>query len=324
MKKFFALFTVIALLAVAGSAFAANPTVTASPSSVTLTEGGRAEIALTAIAGHPNGALGAFSVTGDAAAGATVTGSDGSGTLTLAPTDIGSFTVTVRVTETYQDPGHDKPLYAEGTVNVSVTVNSVHEPEKKGDDKTGELDTYVSDDAVAKIAEKLGGTVKALDSNVTLSDNDSGAVPGKTTDSEGNVCLGLLPNMTGLSDGTYLVKYTFPEGLNVSVEGSLKLSANGKMVSVKVFGMDYDGPIQDFSDMAGKTVYLAFKVDDNTIVDNVSLGDVNAAFDLVNPLLVASKKGGGNNPGKSGGGCDAGFTALALAVLGGFIATRRK
>ncbi len=32
----------------------------------------------------------------------------------------------------------------------------------------------------------------------------------------------------------------------------------------------------------------------------------------------------GGDPGKSGGGCDAGFTALALALLGGFIAARKK
>ena len=31
-----------------------------------------------------------------------------------------------------------------------------------------------------------------------------------------------------------------------------------------------------------------------------------------------------SDPGSSGGGCDAGFTALALAVLGGFIAARKK
>ena len=30
------------------------------------------------------------------------------------------------------------------------------------------------------------------------------------------------------------------------------------------------------------------------------------------------------NPGSSGGGCDAGFGALALAVLGAFMVTRRK
>lgn len=330
MKRFFALFTVVALLAVAGSAFAANPTVTANPSSVTVTVGGREEVAITATAGN-NGTLGAFSVAGGA--GATVSGSGGSGILTLAPTSAGTFAVTVSVTETYQESdvsGHTEAKTATGSVTVSVTVNAAYQGEPEGDEETGVLDANVPEAAVQALAEKLGGSVKPLDASVKFSENESDVTPGQTfSDSEGNqiVCLGVLPNMTGLSDGVYLVKYTFPSGLgsSLNVTGSLKLSANGKVVSVKAFDTDYNA-IEDFSNVAGKEVYLAFKVDGDTIVDNVSLGDVNAAFNLVDPLLVASKSGGGSshNPGSSGGGCDAGFTALALAVLGGFIATRRK
>jgi hypothetical protein len=331
MKRFFALFTVVALLTVAGSAFAANPTVTANPSSVTVTVGGREEVAITATAGNNGGTLGAFSVTGGA--GATVSGSGGSGILTLAPTSAGIFAVTVSVTETYQESGiggHIESKTAPGSVTVSVTVNAAYQGEPEGDAETGMLDANVPEAAVQALAEKLGGSVKPLDTNVEFSKNKSDLTPGQTfSDSEGNqsVCLGVLPNMTGLSDGVYLVKYTFPSvlGSSLNVTGSLKLLANGKMVSVKAFDMKYDA-IEDFSNVAGKEVYLAFKVDDGTIVDNVSLGDVNAAFDLVDPLLVASKSGGGSshNPGSSGGGCSAGFTALALAVLGGFIASRRK
>jgi hypothetical protein len=325
MKRFFALFTIVALLAVTGSAFAANPTVTANPSSVTITVGGREEVAITATAGNTGGTLGAFGVTGDSGAGASITGSAGSGTLTLAPTTTGSFTVTVNVTETYTTSdaaGHPSQQTATGSVTVSVTVNDVYQGDPVGSETTGMLDAEVPQAAVNALASQLGGSVKQLGTDANVTTNNSGATPGQT-DSNGNVCLGLFPSISNLSDGTYLVSYTFPAIVPSNVEGGLSLSVNGKTVSVKIFDMSYV-ELDATAISGGETVYLAFTVRNDDIVD-ASLGDVNAAFDLVDPLLVASKSSSGtNNPGSSSGGCDAGFTALALAVLGGFIATRRK
>lgn len=40
--------------------------------------------------------------------------------------------------------------------------------------------------------------------------------------------------------------------------------------------------------------------------------------------VISTSAPAGNDPGSSGGGCSAGFTVLALAVLGGFIAARKK
>ncbi|MBQ9627651.1 MAG: hypothetical protein IJR43_00140 [Synergistaceae bacterium] len=125
MKKVFALFMVSALLAFAGSAFAADPVITASPSSVTILPGASATVALSAT--NPNGGtLGAFSVTGGtASAWASVSGSALTITAPATATQGGSYTVTVSVTETYTESdtaGHASSRTATGTATINVTV----------------------------------------------------------------------------------------------------------------------------------------------------------------------------------------------------------
>ena len=119
MKKFFALFMVIALLAVTGSAFAADPVITADPSTVNVVAGEESRtVSLSAT--NPNGGeLGDFSVSGFS--GASISGS----TLTIDPSSAtpGSYTATVSVTETYVEAGgHGATLTATGSTTINITV----------------------------------------------------------------------------------------------------------------------------------------------------------------------------------------------------------
>lgn len=124
MRKVFALFMVSALLAFAGSAFAADPVITASPASVTILPGLPIAVSLSATTPN-NGTLGAFSVTGGTAASwASLSGS----TVTItAPAEAtpGSYTVTVSVTETYvvSDSGGHTTQTATGTATINVVVD---------------------------------------------------------------------------------------------------------------------------------------------------------------------------------------------------------
>ena len=121
MKKLFALFMVVAMLSIAGTAMAADTTLTASRSKLSMTAGGTETVTLTATAGH-GGQLSAITVSG--ASWATVSGN----TLILAPTAAGTYTLNAAVTETYTEgdaAGHATPVTVTSTANASIAVSVV-------------------------------------------------------------------------------------------------------------------------------------------------------------------------------------------------------
>ena len=83
-------------------------------------------------------------------------------------------------------------------------------------------------------------------------------------------------------------------------------------------------------------VYLGFTVEGDAIVNAANTGELTPilAVERTTAKYVAPQDttdeppikttGDGTGPGDSSGGCSTGFTALALAVLGSFIATRKK
>ena len=125
MKKFFALLVTVAMLLVAGSAMAADPTLTLSSTTASVQAGTSIPetVTATATAGNRGGTLGAITVSG--ADWATVSGN----TITLAPdasVTAGSYPITVSVVETYTDgaAGHSSIKTATATATLNVTVTA--------------------------------------------------------------------------------------------------------------------------------------------------------------------------------------------------------
>ena len=122
MKKFFALMLSVAMLLVAGSAMAADPTITASPATVSVQRGSTATTTVTATAGHTGGTMSAVSVRG--IPWATISGT----TITFAPAatvDAGTYTAVATATETYTESaaaGHVATREAIAATPITVTV----------------------------------------------------------------------------------------------------------------------------------------------------------------------------------------------------------
>ncbi|MBQ6002613.1 MAG: hypothetical protein IJL18_07165 [Synergistaceae bacterium] len=122
MKKFFALMVTVAMLLVAGSAMAADPTISLSQTTLSIQAGGTAQtVTATTTAGHPGGVMGAVAVSG--ADWVTVSGT----TITVAPDKTvtpRSYPVTVTAVETYTDnaAGHSSTATATATATLNVTV----------------------------------------------------------------------------------------------------------------------------------------------------------------------------------------------------------
>ena len=125
MKKFFALLVTVAMLLVAGSAMAADPTLRLSSTTASVQAGTSTPVTVTATAtaGNPGGTLSAITVSG--ADWAAVSGN----TITLAPdasVTAGSYPITVSVVETYTDgaAGHSSIQTATATATLNVTVTA--------------------------------------------------------------------------------------------------------------------------------------------------------------------------------------------------------
>lgn len=331
MKRFFALFTIVALLAVAGSAFAANPTVTFSPSSLTVTRGGSnsATVTLTAANG---GTLGTPQLSGPEwvkLLGTTLTATVASDA-NLAATD---YTAIVSVVETYTETdtaGHSSQKTATGEASITITVTNAADDSGTNTDGSA-YDTSVSSQELDAMANLLGdgASVQALPDTVTVTANPNSAstMTFSDTTTKGVVS---LPIMEDVPAGTYSIKVTLPASVPAitSLPDLYPNGPEGGSVTVKFF-VSNNGSLAaaTTSDFVGSAeLYVVFTVGANGNFENASAeaSDVEAAASLTNPVLAAKVSGSSSGPGKSSGGCDAGFTALALAVLGGFIATRRK
>ncbi|MBQ7544777.1 MAG: hypothetical protein IJT02_07530 [Synergistaceae bacterium] len=146
-----------------------------------------------------------------------------------------------------------------------------------------------------------------------------------------------IPAMNNLPAGLYYVASIDFEAKPASADADASFDFYPKGFSsaskdIRVFD-SAQAELATPNDAYGKTnCYVVFKVNDaaDDIV-SISAYDVSAPV-LAAKLQVAAQNNGGeennnltfNDPGSSGGGCSAGFTALALAVLGGFIAARKK
>ncbi len=329
MKKFFALFTVVALLAVAGSAFAANPSVTFSPSSLSVTRGGSNSATVTATPGNTGGEIVNVALGTGAPSWVTLSGYVLTATV---PSSInlaaGDYTVTVTATESYDVAGHGGSQTATGTGTITITVREASSAEDENADGSS-YSANVADTTVAAISSALGGTdVQKIPSTVTLTSNSTD--PTEWVFSDLNTRgVAALPIMTDIPAGTYVLEITLPLLMSrvTAVPVLYPSGANSTPVAVKFFG-GTNGTTEitdsNVSELfaAGETVNMVFTVGSNGSFVATS---VEAAAAMSNPVLaVTSTQVNPSGPGKSSGGCDAGFTALALAVLGGFIATRRK
>lgn len=331
MKRFFALFTVVALLTVAGSAFAANPTVTFSPSSLTVTTGGSNSAGVTATAA--NGGTLSVPTLGSAPSWVSLVGN----ILTAeagASVTAGTYSATVSVTETYtttDTAGHARQQTATGEATITITVSAPAVDSGSNIDGSA-YDTSVSNQELAQMATALGlgTTVQALPDTVTVTANPNPAstMTFSDTSTKGVVSLPIMENVPA---GTYSIKVTLPASVP-AITSLPDLYPNGPdngSVTVKFF-VSENGILEaaDTSDfVAGATLYVVFTVGADGNFENASLdaSSVDATTSLLNPVLAAKVSGGSTGGlGSSGGGCSAGFTALALAVLGGFIASRRK
>jgi hypothetical protein len=332
MKKFFALFTIVALLAVAGSAFAANPTVTFSPSSLTVTRGGSNFATVTTTAAN-GGTLSAAQLVSAPdwvkLLGTTLTATVESDA-NLAATD---YTATVSVVETYTETdtaGHSSQKTATGEASITITVANVADDSGTNTDGSA-YDTSVSSQELDAMASLLGdgASVQALPDTVTVTANPNSAstMTFSDTTTKGVVS---LPIMEDVPAGTYSIKVTLPASVPTitSLPDLYPNGPDGGSVTVKFFvsnnGSLVAATTSDF--VGGAELYVVFTVGASGNFEDASAeaSDVEAAASLTNPVLAAKVSGSSGGPGKSGGGCDAGFTALALAVLGGFIASRRK
>lgn len=329
MKKFFALFTVVALLAVAGSAFAANPSVTFSPSSLSVTRGGSNSATVTATPGNTGGEIVNVALGTGAPSWVTLSGYVLTATV---PSSInlaaGDYTVTVTATESYDVAGHGGSQTATGTGTITITVREASSAEDENDDGTS-YSANVADTTVAAISSALGGTdVQKIPSTVTLTSNSTD--PTLLVFSDSNTRgVAALPVMTDIQAGTYVLEITLPLTMSrvTAIPVLYPNGASSTPVAVKFFGGTNGTTEITDSNVStlfapGATVNMVFTVGSNGSFVATS---VEAAAAMSNPVLaVTSTQVNPSGPGKSSGGCDAGFTALALAVLGGFIATRRK
>ena len=140
MKKLFALFMVVAMLSVAGTAMAV--TVTASPSDVSVTLGSTATSTISATAAH-GGTL-SYSLS-STAPWATLSGT----TVTFSPSSsaaTGYFTVTVTATETFTSgdvAGHSTTVTESATANIYVTVSKAVTPKPEGGSSSATTQTKV-------------------------------------------------------------------------------------------------------------------------------------------------------------------------------------
>ena len=331
MKKFFALFTIVALLAVAGSAFAATPTVSFSPSPLSVTRGGSNSAVVTAAPGNTGGTIESVTLGSDAPSWVDLSGSVSLGYILTetVPSDInlaaGDYTVTLTATESYS-AGHASQT-ATGTGTITITVREASSAEDENDDGTS-YSANVADTTVAAISSALGETVQKLPSTVTLTKNSTDPTELVFSDSNTRGVVA-LPIMTDIPAGTYVLELTLPANMSrvTAVPVLYPNGASSTPVAVKFFGGTNGTTEITDSNVStlfapGETVNMVFSVgSDGSFVAT----SVEAAAAMSNPVLaVTSTQVNPSGPGKSSGGCDAGFTALALAVLGGFIATRRK
>jgi hypothetical protein len=329
MKKFFALFTIVAVLAVAGSAFAADPVVTATTSRVEVNLTGEAKTESVSLsATNPNG--GTITWTASALGGITATLASETGltntlTITVPADATGNPTVEVSVNERWSDTaGHTG---ATGSTTISVVIYSPNPPAPTAD--SGGMSKEVPSNVLNElVGEELPDTVTfGTSPHSSTADISMG---------DGTTPVAALPPMKGLPDngGPYVVAITFGtiSDTLTAVPALYPNGSNSDPVAVSLY-VDVNGTLTQVTNenvgiliRSHTTAYMKFKIINRVIV-GAFMGEVLAStVDISDPILAASSGSSPSpaGPGKSGGGCDAGFTALALAVLGGFIATRRK
>ena len=126
MKKFFALMVTVAMLLVAGSAMAADPTISLSQTTLSIQAGGTAQtVTATATPGH-GGRMSSIGVA-DSAVVEWIAVQGNTVTITVAPDKSvrpGTYPVTVTAVETYTDSaaGHSSTATATATATLNVTV----------------------------------------------------------------------------------------------------------------------------------------------------------------------------------------------------------
>ena len=146
-----------------------------------------------------------------------------------------------------------------------------------------------------------------------------------------------LPKLSGIANGSYIAEITFDNTPSADQVGAPTFYPNGVSASgaaaSKVYVWSNGAPVEITADNAkaniaqNRLAYLVFTVANNA----VTTSDFGAAeASLSEPSIVVkatNTQPGPDTPGSvggSGGGCSAGGFALALAVLGSFIVTRKK
>ena len=229
-----------------------------------------------------------------------------------------------------------KTVELETVTTVTETVNS-----------TTTFSPVVSDArVVSAVSDKYGKTVKELPYTTASTTKAWSASTEETSYMTNNnlVFVSSLPVLENIPDGVYIAAITFDNTPSRENVGAPKfypdgVSATGAATSAKIYTYANGSATEVTAANAksvvtnGRAAYLVFEVANGA----VATADFEAsAVTLNKPAIVVSNTNSDNNGGNgennedplpvggSSGGCSAGSAVLALAVLGTFIATRKK
>lgn len=327
MKKCLSLFIVLALLALTGSAFAANPTVEVSPHDIIVKFGEATTATLTGTAA--NGGTLTYAVT-ETTNNVTATISGATVTITAplgASNNVGYVTVTV--TETYtetDEAGHTSTKTAEGTARVTVYMISA------GSAETGGISTLGAPGADEYAVAHFGADVKDVTQVATFIDSQYASLhSAQNAVNRHNfgfwkkgTAMAALPGMHDLDDnGNYVAGVALPGTFKEEFDAQGSDEDNKPLEIHMVSGIGNDGSgvatvdIRvnmavnsgwGFTDVTtkgqirqglnnGGSFMVNFKTSGGQLV-SVSLGDVySSAVDIDDPILVMVEASDEHTPG---------------------------
>lgn len=225
---------------------------------------------------------------------------------------------------------------AQAKTSLTETKASVSVTEEVVVASTATFSTYVK----SSLLEGTNYVTIPVSAVLTTGWTDSASETAyKTADSSFDVfTVAALPAITAPATATwYIAAVSFDRGSKTASDlytgAALEFFPNnvaGEPDQTAKFFKEESGKLVDLTvaDVFGATSrytrgYVAFQLSAAATKPAVAT-DVKKATTNPDPTPTPTPFNPGANPGSSSGGCDAGFSVLALAVLGGFMVTRRK
>lgn len=235
---------------------------------------------------------------------------------------------------------------------VETTVTEYQDTEEKAvivdpTDPTNTVDAGLLDAELSNVNETLGGTYENVPVTSYITTEAASTTADETYMSNANVQpAAWILRVQNLEDGAYVTKI---ETFNTTLASGKVLSpdktpfefySNGRSdasaTAEGTAGTDYFVLNADGSKILTPKELLSDKPTSGFFAFHISGGAVKASdYSMTKPVLtfnvadepvepVPPTPTAATGPGDSSGGCNAGFAGLALAVLGTFIATRKK